>query len=491
MEVKVIRQTEHIHAVCEDCNKGYRVPIAGRIYTCKSCGGSIQVAAQAHVPQAVLERFPTCSRCHAVSIRGAEVCDECGADLATSPAAIKSEPDLVAQREVTSALKHGYKWIAGVTLLYRMGAIAYGVVTLFAVLALADPMVPQGPGILVVALFTLLTMLMIAGAIQVVFRPFVWTLVTASLASIASVTHLLGPNPLGLAFIWSACWAGVFWLALSPTLRFRRLIADHKDQYITHYASLRTQRSLRRRSTENRHDRLMAVLHGASRRAWNISVVAGACICLASALGTYRVVSSLRPQGFSLALESFETAWNESDLAAVGSFLPSSIRERKSLWLAGMAEGHGFGASWPQLDGGQHREGVDRIWADYELADLTLSTCWALDGQRWSLIQIELPTPPLEPAIDSFRRAWNNSDAEAIAAFFPPDYRERMRESIESSALRRDWIRFPKILATDISAPPEGEVVVTMTVGDGEVTTKWLFRSDGRWGLQALKLPKS
>ena len=52
---------------------------------------------------------------------------------------------------------------------------------------------------------------MLGAALQIPFRPLVWTIVLAVLATGAAVTHVVGANPLGLALPWSAAWAVVAW----------------------------------------------------------------------------------------------------------------------------------------------------------------------------------------------------------------------------------------------------------------------------------------
>ena len=441
--------------------------------------------AREHLTEAV-----ACTECQAINPHGGAFCIECGAVLRASQTLQEREESARARHEATAALKHKYRWIAGITWLYGAGALSYAVVTVVAVLALARPEVPLGAGILVVALTTVLTALMLMGAIQILFKPFVWTSILAALASAVSAVHLIGPDPLGLMFFWSAAWAALFWAALVPTLRYRRLIAQYTDEYILHHASFRTRRSLRGRSAEERHARLLGVMQKAARRAWKISAVAAGSILLASALGTYGVLSNLRPEELSVALERFEAAWNDGDLAAVGALFPSNVRERQTTWLEGVTEGHGWREALPRLADGEIRRAEDRVWVDYELDDFTLSTCWILNGRSWVLFRVELPVPPLEPVFEGFLQAWRRSDLRAIADLFVAGHRDRMHEYIVRSARNRSWDTLPEILETHRTGSAEGEAVVTLSVEGGVVTTKWLFRADGRWGLHGLQFPR-
>lgn len=475
---------------CENCGKGYRVPDPERTYTCKSCGGTVR--ARSPEPEAGrghLEGATTCPTCQAINHRGVRFCVECGGVLGVPPPVERSEAAVTARHEVTNELKRGYRRLDAITWLYRVGALAYAVTTLLAVLALTSPEVSPGVGILTVALSTLVTAFLFMGAFQTLFRPFVWTLAGASLLSIVAVTHLIVSEPLGFLVLWNASWAVVFWVATVPTLRIRKLIEDNTDLYIAHHASRHTLRSLEAYSARDRHERLLDVMRKAARRSWRISAAAGGAVCLASAVGTYTVHAKLRPEQLSRALDGFQAAWNDSDLEAIAEFFPPMIRARQSVWLAGVTGEYAWTDSLPRLNGGQRRQDDDDVWVDYELGDLRMSTSWALDGRKWVLIGIELPQPPIEAALERFRRAWRSSDPKAIAAFFPADYQERMRGSIETAVDRRGWTSFPPILETRLDESDEKGVPVTLSLEGGELTTRWLFRGDGRWGLQSLKFP--
>ena len=452
---------EPVHARCEGCDKGYRVPDPDRTYTCKQCGGTVRAGSPPEDPGGA-----------------ANAADEL------------ESLQLTTRQEAARELKREYKWIVAVTWLYRLGAAAYAGVTLVAVLALKSTSVPLGPGIVVVVLSTLLTVLMLMGAIQILFQPLAWTVAIASMATLVSVVHALGPNPLGLALLWSSAWAALVWIAVVPTLRFQRLLARHKDLYILQRASQRTRRTLKHDSFKSLHERLMGVMRRARRHAWRVSVTASALICVASALGSTAVLAKLRPQDFSVALGEFQAAWNASNLAAVGRFFPAEVREQRSAWLAGTAAGHGWRDGLPQLAEGSRRQAAGLTWVDYELAGLTLSTGWILIERKWNLSEIELPVPPLEGVLERFLAAWSLSDPRKIAAFFPPEFVERNLGPIERTVRGRGWDTFPEILDTFVGDYTDGETTVTLSTEKGDVTTEWLFRTNGTWSLHSFKFPK-
>ncbi len=488
-----------VGARCDECGAAYRVSNPDRSYACKACGGSVVASLEGRDPEESHEhdgsdhRFDdlaTCQECQAVNHPGAHFCAECSAVLDTPPprrSREATEEESAARHETARALKSGYRWMLGVTWLYRIGALAYAAVTTVAVVALMKTEVPETQGIIVVSVMSVLTVAMLIGALQIPFRPFVWTLTVAVCATLATLSHVFGPNPLGLAVLWSAVWAVLFWVAVLPTLRMQRLIHQHTDEYILHHASLQTRRALSGRSPEQRHERLLSAMHRAAGRAWKLSLIGSVAVVVMSALGTKSVLTTLRPQEFAVAQETFERAWNTTNIGAIGALLPVEIREQKTNWLKGISDGHGWTAGLPPLSEGVPRDG-DLDWIDYKVGEVTMSAGWALQGLEWSVLKIELPTPSLQPSIDSLVAAWKRSDAKAIADFFPNEYVERYLTSINEAAALREWSSYPELLGVDVD-DQGNDALVTLRIPYGEVATKWRFRVDGTWGMQGIEFP--
>ncbi len=433
-------------ARCESCDKTYRVLERGRTYSCKACGGTVRPLDEGEAASAV-------------------------------------------RRDASEALKSAYRTIGAVTWLYRLGALAYAVATLLAVLALARTDVPPGGGVLVVVLTTLLTVLMLLATMHVVFQPFVWTLAIATLATVVSAVHLLGPNPYGLAVFGSAAWAVVAWATLVPTLRYQRLIATHKDLYVLHHASVGTRRSLKGRTAEARHERLVAAMRRAARRAWKISAAAAVAFVLASALGTYTVLTTKRPQVLSVATAGFEAAWSSSDLEGVGRWFDAGIRAQETARLQGRVDGLGWRDGLPALERGASRNDGDSARLEYEASGVPLVARWVRSGLEWVLVEVELPVPPFEPTYERFLEAWRASDVEGIVAFFSPDSREGMLASIEASVRERGWDSLPQLLTTQMSDYSEGDAEVVHELERSKVRTRWHLGTDGKWRLYALRFP--
>ncbi len=473
-------------ARCADCQQTFRVAAADRAYTCRACGGTVRAVTAVHH----LEGTVTCAQCSAINVHNAQFCAGCHALLGESPAVRVTGEEMRLRREASSELRRGYRWITAVSWLFRLGAVGYAAVTVVAVMALRSTEVPVGPGVLVVALATLLTVTMLMGAIQILFQPLLWTVVVAALATAVTVAHLIGPNPLGLASVWSGAWAIGFWAAVLPMWRFRRLMAAHTDLYIAHHASHQTKRSLEGRSPAERHERLVRAMRRASQRAWSISAVSAVGLCLVSGLGAYLVWANLRPHGLQPALARFEAAWNDNNLAAVDRQLSPVVRGTVSARVAAIVEGHGWRYAMPKLANGRSRSDGDSVWIDYQTEAGVVQTRWVLRSQDWYATALELPQPPLEPVLQRFYSAWRDSDVAAIAALVPPTYQQRMHESIERALERRDWQRLPEILTTQRGTAPDGEVAIALSVAGGTIDTKWRYRVDGRWGLQSIQFPK-
>jgi hypothetical protein len=441
-------------ARCEACGKQYRVRHADRTHVCQSCGGTVVATDEAE---------------------------------ATSPADEPSASTLA--KEAAQSLRAAYKWINGVTWLYRLGALAYAIATLAAIVALTQPVVPVGPGMLVVGLTTSLSVIMVLGALLILFQPFAWTLAIAVLATCVSVVHGIGPDPLGVAGMASSALALLAWAALYPTWRFRQLIRQHQDLYILHHASSNTKRALRRRTPEERHSRLVSVMHRAARRAWKLSAVATVGIMVASALGTALALTQVRPQEFGEAHAKFELAWNSGDLDTVNQLIVDENRETQGRLLAGLATSYGWTDQLPPLGDPDIERDKTRALVHYWVGNKTLTALWLRQGRDWALSAIEFPKPPFEPAFENFLTAWSETGVDGIITFYSPENRTKIRESIDAAIERRSWDPLPRILDTEKKDMGDNRIHVTLYLAEGNVLTKWHLRPDSTWGLHGIGFP--
>jgi len=165
------------------------------------------------------------------------------------------------------------------------------------------------------------------------------------------------------------------------------------------------------------------------------------------------------------------------------------VRGERSRWLASVLAGHGWDAAAPPLDEGAlqpEADGVTRV--DFRIAGGSLETRWGEFDRRWSMIAIDAPAPPLQPAHERMLESWRRSDAAAVAALFPAGYEDRMETYLDRASEKRGWSRLPKIEDVSVEHVSDGDEIVTLRVRDATIVAKWSFRGDGTWGLRALQI---
>ncbi len=478
-------------ARCKACSKTYRIPDPQRAYVCKACGGPVR-AIEVKGPAADLDRegLVLCNDCQTLNPVEAEACFECGADL-EGALVVEDEGEAAdVLHEAKSAFRRAHRWSRWIAVTYHAGALAYAVATLFAVFALADPQVPKEEGLLVVGLTVAMSVLMGTAALHLSFQPFAWTLAVALLASGVAVVHTVGPNPYGAALLGSAAWAVLSWILLIPAWKFQSGIRHHKDLYILCQASLQTKQSVRGRSPGERHERLLRAMRRADRRAWKLSAVAAVALVLVSFFGTRAALGTARPATFEAALAAFESAWNNSGLEGVEPLFHERVREIEGTWLRGVATGHGWREALPTLPEGKRSVSRSKGQVDYAFDGMDLTVHFVLKDLEWALTKVELPYPPLEPAIERFRSAWNAGDSEALADFASAERRAALFQQLEQSRTRRGWDVFPPVQGTKMRNVSERGATAIMDLGQGrELETTWYFRDDGAWGVFGIKMP--
>ena len=398
-----------------------------------------------------LEDALDCEQCHAINHAGCATCVECGALLTESEEEPSEEDESKARRQAADDLRHGYKWIDALRWVSRAGALGYALVTLMAINAMSRSEIPYEDGLLVVVACTLLTMLlMMMGSVQILFKPFVWTLLIAIVATIASVVHFVGPNPLGLASGWSAFWALLFWIAIPPTLGFQKLIAAHTDLYILQRSSQRTRRRMERDVSDHRHERLLRVMRKASQRAWRISAGFAVGATLVSAVATYIIVSEVRPEDLRGTISSFEEDWTRASRMTLQEYFAPELRTWQTDRLFGFAKGHGWGRKFPELLNAELSDGQNEVFVHYQLSDFPITMQWALRERDWVLLQITMPPPPFEPVFEEFMAAWQGNNMKRLSGFFAKEFQERMEVSLKNSLVNRDWKALPAIVSYDL-----------------------------------------
>tara|TARA_R110002096_G_scaffold217928_4_gene406022 strand:+ start:901 stop:2373 length:1473 start_codon:yes stop_codon:yes gene_type:complete len=482
-----------VRAQCEACDATYLVPTAEREYTCKACKGTVRAIApkggEAAAEAPALAGTVTCPGCQMINPGGLHFCAECGVSLPESPPGTDSEAGRRLRKEAADALKRATRGFQIVTWTYHVGALAYGIAMLMAVKALARPDVPLTGGVVVVVLTTVLSVLFGMGALHAHFKPFVWTIAIAIATTAATVIHFVGPNPFDLAAFGSAAWALVAYGLLLPTYWFRKQIANHKDLYVLHYSSSETRRSLRGRSAEARHERLMQVLRRAALRTWALSIAMACLVILVSTIGSWLYLTKYRPAPFGPTLAQFESTWNTGDVQSVGNAFDEERRQVLTNSLAGFARGHDWGSKLPPLGEGRVEQTDTSATVVYEVAGLEVTVTWALLGTQWGLDQIDIPVPDYRPTVEQFAAAWATSDPKKVTDFFKPESRAERLSELKNVIDKQGWERLPPILETEVSPIDETQVSAEYKCKRGKLSVRWYY-SDGSWYIGTLKLPR-
>lgn len=435
-----------------------------------------------------VDNMTACAHCGAMNRDSSHHCAECGEVLSQTLVVPTDEEAIELRKQAQGALKSAYKWITGVMSLYRIGAPIYGLVTFAAIFALSQTEVPVEGGVLVIVMTGAMALLLALGALHVLFHPIAWTAAIAVAATVVSIVHLLGPNPLGLALPANALLALILWVALLPAVRFHKLISQYKDLYILHFASLKTRRQLKYGSVEDRHERLFGAMRRGARRAWKLSAAACIGFTVVAALATNMVLKGMRPEVFPVAQERFEAAWNGGDVEAVGELFDPRVRAKEARWLSGVVTGHGWRASLPPLSEGTVTESEGRNEVAYEVDGVPLVAEFVLSDLNWNLAHVELPIPSLDETLEKFLDAWKLSDPEELTAYF--ERRDEMLAAVEKAVADRGWVAFPEVVGSERENHAEDQVVVTVQLeGDLELKTRWEHRGDGTWGLTYMRFP--
>jgi hypothetical protein len=234
----------------------------------------------------------------------------------------------------------------------------------------------------------------------------------------------------------------------------------------------------------------------AVRAAWKRAGVHVAIAAGVVALAVAVVWTGFRPRPLARTLDAFTEAWNRSDVNGVVAFVTSdkataerarlervsTVRAWSSLPPLVPATGEVLGALEGPREVGLHLLGRDEC----------VTLLWARNGAAWELTRLDLPPPPIGPAVEIFTRAWNASDVERISELFAESSRARVRAYFDRLIHARGWTNgLPKVSAgsTDPRGPSDADVWMT-TERDRFLTT-WHLDEDDHWVLVSVEAPKN
>jgi hypothetical protein len=96
--------------------------------------------------------------------------------------------------------------------------------------------------------------------------------------------------------------------------------------------------------------------------------------------------------------------------------------------------------------------------------------------------------PTFDDRAAEFAAVWNAADLQGVAAFFPPDKRDRLANSLERMVAYKAWDEHPTATLDRVFYETSTRVQVYFASAKGELLTHWRLR-DGQWELTAVDLP--
>ncbi len=366
-------------------------------------------------------------------------------------------------------------------LLSALGSAVLLVLISFAAIAITIPMH------LTVLTFANMTV-NLGAAIRVRKKPHVWALMSAIVMTLYVLSDIVGGDGSPLRLVFDVFWAACFWAAVGYAARYEKVLAD--------YPQLAQGRIPRGRPASARRE------GGRRRRARRSGVPESAVFgCVAAAgllLGFVFHSTSVGGKAPEFLAERIQEEWAAGDLDALASHVPS---DRRDAFLRKLKKGltrRGWLDRRPPLQEGivdLNRLGEGRLSISFPLRNENpVRTDWRLDGSRWRLRDIDLPSVevkvPLDGVVDQFIAAWNGGDAADIASLSPPDKVDRQTKALGRIFGRRGWdARRPTVERPRILAPHDGRATVVFDLEDESLTTKWRFDGSA-WRLSGIRFPK-
>ena len=328
---------------------------------------------------------------------------------------------------------------------------------------------------------------MLMGARMILFRPFFWSVVLASLVTltraIAVATHDFQTTYLVIGVIWS----GLFWFFVPTASRVRRLIAENPDLHIArlmHGVSTR-------RSHEEGTD-FEEVHHTAERRAQKKSyVLSGVVLGISIAGFTAIGVDNYLPS-FGSSWDDFMDDWSHGRLEEVVSYFPESQRSRERHRLEIVSTNRGWGSSWPVPEEEEHlyssseASSGHRQVVEASMAGGDISWSWSAPENAWQLNELKIPAPDFASTETEWLAAWNDDDIDRLAEMF--ENPESSQRSLSSMARRRDWDSLPPSTDSDVQGGGERMEIILRT-SEGAVLVRFRVKDDA-WIVSSVKPPK-
>lgn len=482
-----------VSATCTSCGKAFRIRAREQSYSCTKCGGAVRAVPVESPAPSSEESLADCVACHAVLPQGVRYCPECGRDSHAGDAAVA--PPTARERKIASReLNKASRSIEFVRNVLWIPTILFFLLSLAPIFALTDPRVSLPAVLVLVALYLLPVLLCLIAVTRIALNPFAWTLVIAILSTVALVLQLagfvtatrLGALPLLITLSDALIVLGL-WLAMPSMTRVRRLLRQHPGEF----AARALLGVVATRDVGAEELRRLA-LRAAWKRAGVYIGIAVAVVVLATTVAW----TGFRPRPLERTLEKFTEAWNRSDVDGVVAFVASerASAERASIEKVRVARAW---SSLPPLvpaTGAVLRalEGPKEVVLHLVGRDESVTLVWARSGAAWELTRLDLPPPPIRPAVDLFVQAWNASDVDHLVESFAESSRARVRTYFDRLIHARGWTNgFPKVAAGNTNLRGPSDADVWMSTDRDRFLSLWHLDEDEHWWLVSFEAPKN
>src|SRR5262249_8168567 len=112
-------------------------------------------------------------------------------------------------------------------------------------------------------------------------------------------------------------------------------------------------------------------------------------------------------------------------------------------------------------------------------------------GTGWLLTRLDLPPPPIDPAIAAFTKAWNAKDLAGLTALFQESMRPRLHAYLDQLSDRRGWKDgYPHATASRTVPIRSRFADVWLDTASDSFRTRWGLDDDDRWLIVTLDPPK-
>lgn len=485
-------------AVCDTCSSEYRVPDSESAYSCTECDGEVRAVVEAETL--------ACPSCNAEVQADDLFCSDCGeAVKAEGKEADSVEEDQVSvvrssgkkasrrgrkgeeRHQASRELVKAFGVLKTLRIFFVLSFLGSILTLLVGLLAFDVIDLAYGTFVVVFGIEALSAAVMLMGARMILFRPFFWSVVLASLVTltraIAVVTHDFQMTYLVIGVIW----AGLFWFFVPMASRVRRLIADNPD---LHIARLMHGVSTRRANEEGTDFEEAHRL--AERRAQKKSYVFSGVVLGISITGFTMIGVDNYLPSFDSSWEDFKDDWSHGRLEEVVEYFPESQRKRERHRLEIISTNRGWGASWPVPEEEEHLYSSSEANASHRqiveasLASGEFSWSWSAPENAWQLNELKIPAPDFASAETEWLAAWNDDDIDRLAEMF--ENPESSSRSLSSMARRRDWDSLPPSTDSDVQGGGERMEIILRT-SEGAVLVRFRVKDDA-WVVSSVKPPK-